>query len=121
MNKKGKEVQLCGGRIPFDLVVMDFKRWGMGGATPRLRQDVENLNLMSPALDFAEPVPGREHHEGWFMELNHPDAALIAAAPELLEALERIIDFYAAYEADDGPMCEAAKAAIAKAKGGIES
>src|SRR5438034_329272 len=57
-------------------LVMDFVRWGMGGAQPRLQR----FGLMEPASNFAEVVPGREHHAEWFRVVRHPDADFIAAA-----------------------------------------
>jgi len=85
INVKGYQLQLCGGTPRFDKTVLNFIRWGMGSATARFRTEI---NLMSPANDFAEVVQGREHHAEWFQTINHPDARLIAAAPELLEALK---------------------------------
>ena len=89
-NEKSKAIQLCGGVPDYDLVVMDFERFGMHGATPRFREDVDRMNIMHPCKDFAKPVNGREHHASWFQGVNHPDANLIAAAPDLLEALEMV-------------------------------
>jgi len=123
INVKGYQLQLCGGTPRFDKTVLNFIRWGMGSATARFRTEI---NLMSPANDFAEVVQGREHHAEWFQTINHPDARLIAAAPELLEALNDLL-VWADWHSDrhrsvsmDEPntgALEKARAAIAKATG----
>lgn len=69
----------------FDKTVMDFTRWGMQSAQPRFKDP--NTGYIENAEMFAEVVPGREHHKAWFQTINQPDANLIAAAPDLLEAL----------------------------------
>jgi hypothetical protein len=89
---KSKSIQLCGGRPRFDLTVMDFVRWGMGGARPRFLKPSEHIGmLMTDAEEFAVHVEGREHHADWFQSLDHPDAHLIAAAPDLYEAAKHAV------------------------------
>lgn len=90
VNPTTKHVNLCGGhRREFDLTVVDFTRWGMSSAMPRFRDMREGeLNLMTRCTEFMQVAPGRAHHASWFQLLNHPDANLIAAAPDLLAALE---------------------------------
>lgn len=90
LNLKSKRVSLCGGKNPFDLIVMDFERWGMGSAIPRFRTGNDDMNIMKKAIEFASVVPGREHHSDWFQNIDHPDARLIAAAPEMYELLNII-------------------------------
>lgn len=81
VNPKNKEVELSHGA--YGDSVLRFARWGMGGATPLFRCD----GLMKRAVDLSRPQVGREHHSEWWRIIEHPDATLIAAAPEMLEAL----------------------------------
>ena len=90
LNLKSKRVSLCGGKNPFDLIVMDFERWGLGSAIPRFRTGNDDMNIMKKAVEFASVVPDREHHSDWFQNIDHPDARLIAAAPEMYELLKGI-------------------------------
>jgi hypothetical protein len=115
-NAQHKSVHIVGGRPQFDLTVMDFARWGMRGAVPRFRDtSLDGLNLMDRLCDKPEwiaPAPGREHHSKWFQFVTHPDAKLIAAAPELLAACVALI------RGDDlQKAIDLARAAIAKAQG----
>jgi hypothetical protein len=80
VNEKFKSVSLCGGKPQFDKTVMDFVRWGMSGAAPRF---LTNEIILERIDSFAVPHPERKHHASWFKIVNHPDACLIAAAPEL--------------------------------------
>lgn len=83
-------MHLVGGVPRYDLTIMDFERWGMSGAIMRLRDtSADGMNLMDKCLRWTVPVTGREHHASWFKDIDHPDARLIAAAPDLLAALER--------------------------------
>lgn len=87
-----KAVQLLGGRPYFDKTVMDFVRWGMGGAQPRfmgLEDGFAILHRLSDRRDWIRPFAGREHHAHWCSAVDHPDARLIAAAPDLLALLIR--------------------------------
>lgn len=70
--------------------------------------------------DFS--VVNREHEgDDWDIATVHSteaNARLIAAAPELLEALEIMLKYAESYLApSDGPIFETARAAIAKARG----
>lgn len=126
-NAEHKSVHLCGGRPMFDLTVMDFYRWGMGGAVPRFRDTAEDgMNLMDRLCDKVEwiaPEPGREHHKSWHQLVTHPDARLMAAAPDLLAALQEMYE--AASDSDSSHygtlsttfLRKIARAAIAKATG----
>lgn len=132
-NADHKNVHLVGGRPRYDLTIMDFERWGMGGATFRLRDTShDGMNIMHKLherSDWIAPEPGREHHKNWFQLVKHPDIAMIEAAPDLLAAAELVLAWY---EAEDDhtkvpdfhervEMCResetALRAAIAKARG----
>ena len=118
LNKKSKKLNLCGhGECgPYDFTVMDFERWGMNGAIPRFREG--EMNTMIKADEFGKVVPLRAHHSDWFQSLSHPDAQLIAAAPDLLEALKCFVnDFDLGYSLMTDNMINKAKLAINKAEG----
>lgn len=81
---------------------------------------------MNGAYDFAvQRVP---HHVGWDMYVDHPDARLIAAAPDLLDAAKAALDWMKSTGASDAEFAHGApvngdirvfvNAAIAKAEGG---
>jgi hypothetical protein len=85
INPKGRQIQLCGGKPEYDLTVMDFVRWGMNGAQPRvLTKNGRGMELLEKAESFKAVAPKREHHASWFQLLKHPDLDLMAAAPQLL-------------------------------------
>lgn len=73
------------------------------------------------AIDgIVYPAAGADDGRDWIADLRcasneNANAALVAAAPELLAALEKIIEGVAGCQRD--PQWEAARAAIAKAKG----
>ena len=92
INLQHKTMHLCGGQNPFDLTIMDFDRWGMGGAVATLRDPaVDGMNIMHrlpDRMDWIVAFPGRQHHFDWCAAVKHPDMQLIEAAPDLLEALQ---------------------------------
>lgn len=111
INMKSRCVRLTGGARPqYDLTVMDFVRWGMGSAAPRF---IDSMQLLDRADTYSVVVAGREHHAAWFQGLNHPDAHLIAAAPDMLAALKYASDRLLAL----GYCLESVEAAIVKAQG----
>lgn len=128
-NAEYRSVHLVGGRPQYDLTVMDFTRWGMAGAGIRLRELSEGgmdlLHKLHERPEWIAPFPGREHHKHWCADVIHPDMRLIAAAPELLAALESCVIWNGKRGPDDNLLPidrqpgEIAKAmrAIAKARG----
>lgn len=119
LNRKSRRVQLCGGKPTYDLTVMDFVRWGMDSAAPRFRTDRANLNIMKRAEEFGAVVLGREHHADWFQSIDHPDARLIEAAPDLLAAVRMAVESYQLGVTAFESACwlETAEAALAKVTG----
>ena len=114
VNKTYKQVTLIGHRNGCRELVMDFTRWGMNGAKPRFNRS----GLMHPADGLCGIIEGREHHASWCQTINHPDARLIAAAPDMLDAL---VVAYRAIPIDsngtkDCPLCKI-QAAIESATG----
>lgn len=132
-NSGSRNLHLVGGRPRYDLTIMDFARWGMDGATVRLRDtEHERLQLMHKLherTDWIKPFEGRAHHADWCADVTHPDMRLIAAAPELLEMVDRLLssfptdsDMHAAgweqFHIDEACAAyEAARALVKKATG----
>ena len=94
-NAEHRRLHLVGGRPRYDLTIMDFERWGMNGATMRLRDTAHDgmqlLYRVHERADWIAPEPGREHHKHWHQLLLHPDARLIEQAPTLLQALQNLV------------------------------
>lgn len=102
---------------------MDFTRWGMRGAQPRFQP---GKGIMVDAKDLLQFEVGNQSVVGVDAAKKDPsvyrldvrgiqcaDARLIAAAPDLLEALRGVVRV-----ADRATVeFEAARAAIAKAEG----
>lgn len=98
----GKRLQLVGGLRPqYDLTVMGFTRWGMSGATIKLRDlardGLDLLYRLHERADWIAPIPGREHHANWCSTVTHPDAAFIAKCnPENIAAILAHVEAQAA-------------------------
>jgi hypothetical protein len=121
LNLKSKRLELCGGVPRFDLTVMDFVRWGMGGAAPRVRRmSAPRLNIMERIELFAKVVLGREHHANWFQSVDHPDMRLMEKSRDLYNVCHKLVDRY--YESGMNPgrlheIVVEAQAAIAYVQG----
>ena len=115
-NRKSKVLHLVGGRPQYDLTIMDFDRWGMSRAVATLRDTSEDgMNIMHRLCDrpdWIAPFPGRAHHADWCADVTHPDMRLMAAAPDLLEALQ-----YAVAQVPELATVPGISAAITKAVG----
>lgn len=102
-NATSKSVLLVGGDPQFDKTVMQFERWGMSGAVPAFNSKITGCvwNLMERLCDkpdWIAPFPGREHHADWCSDVTHPDARLIAAAPEVIEMLMLVTAVFSSLE-----------------------
>ena len=94
VNLNGKYVELESSNGWGD-IVLNFVRWGMGGAG--IRFNVGGIMVRCDDERLAKVIPGREHHASWARVIDHPDASFIAHArtdvPELLDALEEALGF----------------------------
>jgi len=120
-NQEHKSVYLVGGVPQFDKTVMQFHRWGMSGAVPAFNDKITGnfWNIMERLCDKPEwlsPFEGREHHIKWCANVVHPDACLIAAAPELYEALAKAGNS-AGFQYMTSETRDMINAALAKARG----
>lgn len=101
LNRASQSVELCGGGVcpgTFDWRVLTFRRWGRNRAQPEFWTWEGNLGNPELAKDLAAPVKNREHHADWFADIDHPDARLIKAAPDLYEACVTAAAVFRAYE-----------------------
>jgi hypothetical protein len=104
---------------------MDFVRHGMQGAQPRFQKS----GIMENAADIctfhvcdATGIKDAEKDGQCYRYdidgISHPDAHLIAAAPELLSACQRLLDAYNGTSIPEVDLAiEYAEQIIAKAKG----
>ena len=135
LNEKHKSIHLVGGKPMYDLTILQPIRWGMGSATFFIRDTAhDGLNLLHKLherRDWITHFDGRKHHVSWCADVNHPDMRLIAAAPELLEALIEAVDCGmvptssakeggAARHSRQVEVADMIRAAIAKATGGAQ-
>lgn len=106
--------------------VMGFKRWGMSGAQPMFQPEARGLVPASDICTFAvgdRSVRGTkeaaENSSVYRLDINGIDCAdahLIAAAPEMFDALEAA-SWLLADISPDGLVKQKIDAAISKAKG----
>jgi acyl-coenzyme A synthetase/AMP-(fatty) acid ligase len=66
--------------------VLRTARWGMFGAMLEFVKD----GLFCHITEFMKPFPRRDHHASWMQTIEHPDARLIAASPNLYEKLNQL-------------------------------
>lgn len=113
--------------------VMGFQRWGMRGAQPIFQPAEQGLVAAEKLLKFEvgdRSVTGveaakadRSVYRLDIRDIDCADARLIAAAPDLLEALEGLMEWEQEIKLDlamhtsPGSLFEMARAAIAKATG----
>ncbi len=126
INRSAKVLHLVGGRPQYDLTIMDFDRWGMSRAVATLRDTAaDGMNIMHrlpDRHDWIAPFPGRDHHADWCADVTHPDMRLMAAAPDMLDALRKAVVLLAGAcvhspELEPHATYEVVSAAIAKATG----
>ena len=93
LNEDSKVVELQGGDPKFDSCVMRFARYGMAGAAPSFRAVNEKyMDRHCRAEEFGAVLPGEAHHAHFRKGINHPDARLIASAPQLLEDRDKLAE-----------------------------
>ncbi len=102
--------------------VMGFTRYGMQSAKPEF-----NLNSRMVGADelvrFAvcPEATSREDervYRGDIVDIDHADARLIAAAPELYEAAKNVLDWFSELESrEDQAVLGTLREAVAKAEG----
>jgi hypothetical protein len=101
------------------LTIIQPTRWGMGSATLFIRDTAHDgmniLHKLHERRDWIAPHAGRAHHANWCADVVHPDMRLIAAAPDLLEALLRCKFDSLNMSLADMEFC---RAAIVRATGG---
>ena len=68
--------------------VMQFARAGMQGAQPVFQVAPGGSGIMTPLFELGGVATAPDHNGE--VEVTHPDALLMAAAPELLAALQEL-------------------------------
>jgi len=107
--------------------VMGFRRFGMNGAQPTFQ--IDRMGMV-PASELVEFDVGDRAVRGVKAALaavsvyrydvtaiDHPDARLIAAAPDILDALKEADRYLVHHVPEDCPPVTTVRAAIAKAEG----
>lgn len=103
----GKFLHLESAGVPLRQIVMTFTRWGMSSALPQFNED----GILARADEYF--VFPKAHHAWEVDGLTHPDARLIAKAPDLYAAAEGILLTHAAYRSEAGECqcaCDACEA-----------
>ena len=125
VNRKSKCVHLDGGTPQYDLSILCFSRWGMGGATVEFIRGAKPYMCdgFDKAQDVAVPIPGRAHHADWCADIDNPDAAFIAAADPstVLAVIARCRDAEALIPRYQADLRANAKAVFEERKGRIEA
>lgn len=67
--------------------------------------------------ELAVDIDGREHHSSWCQTINHPDAHLIAAAPEMYNQLSEVSNWLNS-QLGMGDWHKEIEQLLAKARGG---
>lgn len=110
--------------------VMDFVRMGMNRAQPRFQvdgvmEDGKDLCRFEVAPNVVGIEAAKKEGSGVYrmdiIGFDHPDAYLIAAAPDLLKALQATLIYLPSYPEDRSlrEAVDGARAAIAKATGAV--
>lgn len=107
------------------LHVMGFQRKGMRAAQPVFRDENSRMVAASDVPIFevgrdATDASDERVYRHDIVGFRAPDAHLIAAAPELYEALQAFVTFHSGHAMADGSLKVAmqnARAALAKARG----
>jgi len=87
-------------------IIMDFERWGMQSARPRF----SSRHIPDCKFDIMRATSNAN---------NHPDGRLIAASPDLLDALKEIVKYHERGDWRDNRITDylnKARAALAKAE-----
>lgn len=92
-------------------LVMGFERWGFNGACPEFR-DAER-DLMRGVQYWLT-----DDKVGGFFDIDHPDARLMKAAPDMYEALEAMLNKFDDAMDCGNADCKACRA-VAKAKAAL--
>lgn len=99
-------------------IVMSFERWGMNRAAPEFRDAEKDLLYR---VEHWLPTERR----GMYFDIDHPDARLMQAAPDIYEALAELLllkddlkqSDLEEYERRKPLAWEAGRSALAKARG----
>jgi hypothetical protein len=116
-NPKSKTIYLASAaRGRMNETVLTCERWGMQSAifVFHCRE-----GILAKASDYFRNWKGRDHHADWAQTIDHPDAHLIAAAPELFSPLAEIWPMFESCIGQGNGELEGDREAIARAKAAI--